>query len=283
MFWKSPGKLFGWTGETKSYTQSAPLFTDKRSSDLLDRTAPLRQCSTRKLQTYVLPTPGAKRGVSPLPSVTTNSNSYNSSPLETKKHANKSVDERYSGTSLLGTNNNTTAVSTLLLPPFALAPIDSRKNMNRQAFSAPLTKKTQSNDLQRSRVHSEPLLRKTVSPPPSLSPTSSPKISELHELPRPPVTTVADRRPSGFIGYSAPLEDSSRGPDRMSGTASPLPRPPTVLPRSFSIPSSGPISVVVPEQALNPQEDAAEGMVTSPPMTPMSFSNIRIVPSDSSH
>ncbi|XP_074573636.1 uncharacterized protein At2g33490-like [Curcuma longa] len=80
--------------------------------------------------------------------------------------------------------------------------------------------------------------------PNASSPVTSPRINELHELPRPP-TGYAKHRPSTLIGHSAPL--ISRGQEIsatskpipfLSHTAAPLPKPPGVMARSFSIPSS---------------------------------------------
>ncbi|XP_042388733.1 uncharacterized protein At2g33490-like [Zingiber officinale] len=80
--------------------------------------------------------------------------------------------------------------------------------------------------------------------PNASSPVTSPRINELHELPRPP-TGYAKHRPSILIGHSAPLisrgqeiSATSKPTPFLSHTAAPLPKPPGVMARSFSIPSS---------------------------------------------
>ncbi|KAG6512525.1 hypothetical protein ZIOFF_030646 [Zingiber officinale] len=80
--------------------------------------------------------------------------------------------------------------------------------------------------------------------PNASSPLTSPRINELHELPRPP-TDYAKHRSSTSIGHSAPLVSrgqevcaTSKPTSFLSYTAAPLPKPPGVMARSFSIPST---------------------------------------------
>ena len=132
-------------------------------------------------------------------------------------------------------------------------------------------------------LFSGPLLRSQMlqlssSSPPRASPTaspfsSSPKISELHELPRPP--------PS-LIGHSAPLvasgpKLSAANKSVASSTASPLPLPLQAVPRSFSTPSSGQklkiLRVSGPSEA--PQKTEMAENVNSPPLTPITLSSIQ--------
>nr|XP_043607684.1 uncharacterized protein At2g33490-like [Erigeron canadensis] len=94
---------------------------------------------------------------------------------------------------------------------------------------------------------SQPNLSASV--PRSVSPPliSSPKISELHELPRPPGSLPFSKPvtiSSGLIGHSAPLlsknqeiSPPNKRPMSTSTCPSPLPLPPSVATKSFSIPS----------------------------------------------
>uniref|UniRef100_A0A7C9DXY3 Uncharacterized protein n=1 Tax=Opuntia streptacantha TaxID=393608 RepID=A0A7C9DXY3_OPUST len=77
---------------------------------------------------------------------------------------------------------------------------------------------------------------------PTASPaiSSSPTISELHELPRPPAHAVYNSgRPSGFSGFSAPLV--SRIPDNSTTNkmsvkmAPPMPTPPLIVSQSMPL------------------------------------------------
>jgi hypothetical protein len=88
------------------------------------------------------------------------------------------------------------------------------------------------------------------------------------------------------IGHSAPL---SRNPE-LAGTskistgaanlASPLPPPPLIVPRSFSIPSSSQRAMTVHVSKLldSSQVSYKPGEVDSPPLTPMSLANMRPAP-----
>lgn len=294
------GESFPSSGNIKSYTQSAPLFADKKPDHL---SGPLmRQTSTRKLETYVLPTPGdpkttsiSPKKVTPLPSVS-NPNSHklwHSSPLGVKKHT-ETIDKKTSPTPLPPPRG----AESLLFSQFDPFIISSSKKIKRQAFSGPLVNKRQSNpqiSTERLNLYSGPLLRNPLSSPPKLSrasfppPTSSPKINELHELPRPPLSVP--KRPLQFVGYSGPLVSKGgrdpSGRNNESTTPSPLPRPPPPegLPRSSSIPASG-CSMLIPQHektlkdSRNPEKLDEEDEVMSPPLRPMSFSNVRIIPAD---
>ncbi|KAJ6810871.1 uncharacterized protein M6B38_105195 [Iris pallida] len=122
-----------------------------------------------------------------------------------------------------------------------------------------------------------------ASPNTSPPPISSPKISELHELPRPPISSARPTRPTSLIGHSAPLV--YRGPElqkmKVSSitpqTASPLPTPPAAVHRSFSIPSrSGrmPMSPLAKFLETSRNSYMTED-VASPPLTPITLTNTR--------
>ncbi|XP_077228542.1 uncharacterized protein At2g33490-like isoform X2 [Tasmannia lanceolata] len=249
-------------------------------------------------------------------------NLWHSSPLEPRKHAK---DSKYN--QLSDPTNNLKAQSVLKesniistsikFPPalaegFSLAQFDPRttsdnKKIKRHAFSGPLTSKTWSGkpiisssgpissvehpQLVSSMPGGVPIPQPSTSPKvsPNASPPlmSSPKISELHELPRPPASQVRPTRPSSLIGHSAPLVSRSqelsatiKRPSMASHAASPLPTPPGTVPRSFSIPSSSQraITLNVPKLLEAPQNPNITEEVASPPLTPISFTNIQTAP-----
>ncbi|KAJ6961878.1 hypothetical protein NC652_000746 [Populus alba x Populus x berolinensis] len=301
-----------WTG-----TQSAPLFAETTSVPA-GKTKKLTPSSTRKLNTYVLPTPADPKSSnstgsgSPVSGALKTSLSrrtpslWHSSPLDQKKiekllgaeMSNKPTTKN-SKSVLKESNNNTT--STRLPPPLAdghlfsrlepFAAFDSKKT-RRYAFSGPLTRKplsTKPVSAEHPQLFSGPLLRNPatqllsspkVSPiispkvSPSASPTfvSPPKISELHELPRPPLSSTSKSpRAEGLVGHSAPLLPKGRmhpGTRKTpaSNVASQLPTPSQVVPRSFSIPSRSHRIMVAQSSGI--VEDVA-----SPPLTPISLCN----------
>lgn len=295
-------------------SQSAPLFAENKF-DSAEKARQMLLSSTRKLHTYVLPTPvDTKSSISmgsgnPMlhnkTQTTPNEHTQNlwhSSPLEQKKLEKVLVDEKFSGPtvtnaqSVLKESNNN--ASTWLPPPSAdrvlfsqqyLAASDPKK-LKRHAFSGPLTSKPWSTlpvSVESPHLYSGPLLRNPMSQVPSTSPSasptfmSSPKISELHELPRPPASTTSkSSRPMDFAGHSAPLGSrdqvlSATKKSVVSNAASPLPTPPQTIARSFSIPSSSP-SVTTshaskPLEALCDTEMAED--VASPPLTPIALSS----------
>ncbi|WVZ75244.1 hypothetical protein U9M48_023320 [Paspalum notatum var. saurae] len=112
-------------------------------------------------------------------------------------------------------------------------------------------------------------------------PTRSPKISELHELPRPPAS-VESLRPSGLVGYSGPLVSKRQtqipaAPARVSPTASqtpsPLPLPPATLTRSYSIPSNSQrIPIITVNRLLEARYSRED--ISSPPLTPLSLADL---------
>ncbi|XP_062151688.1 uncharacterized protein At2g33490 isoform X3 [Alnus glutinosa] len=244
-------------------------------------------------------------------------NLWHSSPLEDKKHEKDSGDGNSSGpvsksqSVLKESNINNT--STPLPPPLAggvsRPQLDTfnasdTKKIKRQAFSGPLVSKPGSTKplLSASGPISpielphlvSGMLSRLPNPQPSSSPkvspsaspplVSSPRISELHELPRPPgnLASKAAKSP-GLLGHSAPLtfrnqelSAMNKIPLETSSAASPLPTPPFV-PRSFSIPSSSQRAMAVHvgkllDSPLAP--DKAED-VASPPLTPISLTNIK--------
>ncbi|KAJ4840267.1 hypothetical protein Tsubulata_024963 [Turnera subulata] len=208
-------------------------------------------------------------------------NVRHSFPPEPKKSEKRLGDEKFnqlnvvSSQSVLRESNSNTA-STRLPPPLADRFLSSHletwtasdpKKVKRYAFSGPIPRNpwpTNPIPVKPPHLKSGPLLQTpvfqfpsspkaspkvspTVSPRASRSPSptfaSSPKISELHELPRPPVATASkSSRPLGLVGHSAPLMPKGNMHPAVTkplvpNTASPLPTPSQVVTRSFSIPS----------------------------------------------
>lgn len=278
--------------ENKVGSQSAPIFAEKKF-DPSEKVRQMQKSSTRKFHTYVLPTPnGANASI---PSRTSNSaprsrpaghNLWHSSPLEQKKHNryfrdDNSVEPTISkkSESILreSNSNNKKAIKP---PPLAeelsrpqpdLIIASDTKKIKRLPFSGPLTSKPWSSSS--SSLNKPIIASPKVSPNASPPLVSSPKINELHELPRPPLSLATKpARSSALIGHSAPLAFRSQ---ELSSTnryntplassnagASPLPTPP--VPRSFSIPSSSQRTI-----ALHVEEAA------SPPLTPISLANVK--------
>ncbi|XP_074565579.1 uncharacterized protein At2g33490-like [Curcuma longa] len=285
---------------------SAPLSANKKV-DFSDRISQLRPASTKKYHTYVLPTPldekkssltGFDKTISASRVETTTGfrrQLWYSSPLKPNMPGKDSTDLQLPSPiklpkahSLLKENINS---GQLRIPPlpeelsmsqFAINASDAKK-IKRQAFSGPLTGHLPSN---KPSVFSA-FPTRTIAPQPSMAqksqnasppPISSPKINELHELPRPPVGSKQSAKPSSLVGHSGPLmyrcnefRATSKLPLRSSQTASPLPTPPSAMARSFSIPSSSQRSpsVAVSELLEVPTNQNMTADISSPPLTPI--------------
>ncbi|KAM1082911.1 hypothetical protein ACFX19_021790 [Malus domestica] len=298
----------------RGVSQSAPLFAEAN----LDRAEKMRQRQpsfSQKFHSYVLPTPIDKSPIStgsgmPVPHTvqTTLSertqNLWHSSPL--KPGNEKMGEKKVAGTnfikvpSVLKESNNN--IAPYRLPPplpgqvlyLGQDPLvaSDLKKMKRQAFSGPLTSEPWASKPTPSVQHqlfSGPILPNPGSQPlstspkvsPNTSPTfmSSPKISELHELPRPPVASKASRS-VGLVGHSAPLVprrqmQSATNKPVVSPKAAPLPKPPRVLARSYSIPTRdrtvGEFHVTEPQEAS--PTPIPEMPDNSPPLTPITLPN----------
>ncbi|XP_052484511.1 uncharacterized protein At2g33490 isoform X1 [Gossypium raimondii] len=299
---------FSFRGEIRNSSQSAPLFAENKS----EPSEKIQPLPSRKSSSYVLPTPVATKGSigfgKPAPQ------SYKkicySSPLELHKYQRLLRDEKISGSAVINAQavlreSNKPASSTQLPPPLADKVLLSRvspaaasdsKKIKRQAFSGPLTSKqwpSKPVSVEHPQLFSGPILRSPMSQlqatSPKVSPNasppfvSSPKISELHELPRPPATSASkSSRPLGLVGYSGPLMPrgqvlSATNKSAVSRAASPLPQPPDVVTRSFSIPSRDRRVMSLP--VFKPLETAiVSGMsqdAASPPLTPISLAQIQ--------
>ncbi|KAJ0237877.1 hypothetical protein HA466_0244060 [Hirschfeldia incana] len=256
-------------------SHSAPLFPEKKP-DLSER---LRQTNPSS-NAYVLPTPSdsrySKQALNPKPANQSAGNIWHSSPLE----AIKSVKDA----------ENNSLYARLPRP----STTDTHQQQARHAFSGPIkpssSKPATTTDISSGvfrtlptppplpQPHLHTSVSPTSSPPPAYS-SSSPRPNELHELPRPPGHFAPPPRRAkspSLVGHSAPLTGWNQ--ERHSTVtfappssatnivASPLPVPPLVVPRSYSIPSRNHINVA--QRAVESNEDR----VASPPLTPLSLS-----------
>lgn len=242
---------------------------------------------------------------------------WHSSPLEQKKHEKDYGDECLPGAAVVKTRSGfkegkTTSSSTQLPPPLVeghslphpdTSNFSDTKKIKRQAFSGPLNNKSSST--KHVIPASGPLTSSEFSQnipgrvswaaisssPPKVSPStspplvSSPRISELHELPRPPgYLAAAKPTKSAISGHSAPLgprtqdfSETYKIASPAPSTASPLPTPPLTVPRSFSIPSSGQRAMSLQVGQLFDLRHQNPDMireVASPPLTPISLASI---------
>ncbi|KAG4998820.1 hypothetical protein JHK85_030259 [Glycine max] len=303
--------------KVRSASQSAPLFVDNKR-DSSEKLRQMRQTLSRKFNSYVLPTPVdgkssiSLRSSNQVPSkIKTNLNEpvknlWHSSPLEKKKYENIFGDGGFSGPdvrtaqSVLKESNSNTAYSRLP-PPLIDGNLSSNhdyitaysKKIKRHAFSGPLVSNAWPTkppvSVKSVQLFSGPLLRTSIPQPPSSSPkvspsaspplSSSPKINELHELPRPPTISPSNSKFLGLVGHSGPLV--SRGQQlsapnyfATSNAASPLPMPPSAMARSFSIPNIGDKVTELhesrPEEA--PNKSTISEDIDSPPLMQIALS-----------
>ncbi|KAL6899861.1 hypothetical protein ACP4OV_006519 [Aristida adscensionis] len=180
--------------------------------------------------------------------------------------------------------------------------ISDYKKIKRESWSGPiptkagLSKPSSLNDRRSPTAHTHAVpvnlhghsrqpssLSPKVSPKILPHPSISPKISELHELPRPPVN-VESLKPSGLVGYSGPLVSKrhtqtptlqARVSPTTSQTASPLPRPPATLTRSYSIPSNSQrIPIITVNRLLEVRHSRESSDMSNPPLTPLSLADL---------
>ncbi|KAJ0969243.1 hypothetical protein J5N97_022120 [Dioscorea zingiberensis] len=296
--------------EPSSSSQSAPLFTDQKFEPS-NRIKSLKPSPTKKFHTYVLPTPvdaknvdlaGSGKLVSasgPIGRYDYPTKLWHSSPLESNKYTKEFRDEEESSlTRLLEAQsilreakiNGGPVKGSPPLAEFSLPQIDphiasEHKKIQRHTDSVLLSNKASSKPMSSATSVSLSGVSSHGSPakspvaqkksPGASPPLSSPKISELHQLPLPPVSSARGRRP-GLIGHSAPLvpggQDLYAASKMTSHKASPLPKPPGAMARSFSIPSSSQRTSELTvakllEKSHNPD---ITGDATSPTLTPRS-------------
>ncbi|XP_073041848.1 uncharacterized protein At2g33490-like [Primulina eburnea] len=247
-------------------------------------------------------------------------NLWHSSPLDTEKHK-KFTDDHMSAhstsKSLVAVEENSDKHFLPLPRPLnevAAVPqvdghggIDTQK-IKRQAFSGPLAPKPSSNKLQLftngpigstepPQTISGMFSHVTGGPPPPPSSLnlphnaahhpllSSPKISELHELPRPPDSLASNPvRSAVALGHSAPLGNRNReisptyrNPLRSSKEGSPLPLPRLSISRSFSIRTSSQGAISLHAGKGRQSSQIAQNVeVASPPLTPIALLNMKL-------
>ncbi|XP_018441965.2 uncharacterized protein At2g33490 isoform X2 [Raphanus sativus] len=264
------------TRDHRTTSHSAPLFPEKKP-DLSER---LRQTNPSS-NAYVLPTPSdlrhSKQASNPKPANQSAGNIWHSSPLEQPIKSGKDAE-----------NNS---LYSRLPRPSTTDTHQHHQQQARHAFSGPIKASSSSKPVTitvtdvssgvfRTLPTPPPLpqphlhipVSPTSSPPPAYS-SSSPRPNELHELPRPPGHFAPPPRRAkspSLVGHSAPLTGWNQ--ERHSTVnftppssatnivASPLPVPPLVVPRSYSIPSRNHITVT--QRAVD----------ASPPLTPSSLS-----------
>ena len=235
----------------------------------------MRRSATRKLNTYVLPTPNDVRATSQIVSGNPTSGPLDSrgafpSPPHPSAEMGDLRDNKLhsparlsNAQSVLKESNINTAETRKLLPVGDMAlpgyhdlKTSDNKKVKRGSFSGPIASRPRSTEnidvLSAAPRHSsahQPI-HVRVSPGNSPPPISSPKIKELHELPRPPVNSSKHTAFPSLVAHSAPLvpnsaslvpkvQDHFRARQTPPSTASPLPTPPGPIARSFSIPSRG--------------------------------------------
>ncbi|KAJ9540272.1 hypothetical protein OSB04_026778 [Centaurea solstitialis] len=284
-------QLFG--RQTQTHTSySAPLYPDFGDSSE-------RPKETRRNVSYVLPPPAeAKSPASRTPTSVPQTNPFhNLQPPLPVDHEKQEKDSGNDNTSTptstskprssIKNGNGVNPSIQLPSPPSggerfrrdAQTTFDGKLDNRRHAYSGPLppTKAfsgkiaTSNGPISSTEL---PPMRRSVSP----QPLSSPKINELHELPRPPgglAFSKAGVSPGGASAASSFFKNQDTNKIHAAGAAAPLPPPPLVVPRSFSVHSSNP-SAMVSRRIQSPQiTGGKQDEVSSPPLTPILLSNRR--------
>ncbi|KAL4577078.1 hypothetical protein LXL04_013180 [Taraxacum kok-saghyz] len=224
--------------QSRVSSYSAPLYPEKADSS--DKPRESQPQHRHKFHSYALPPPTTPVYVPP------HSNPFSKLQEKETDNEKREIDD--------------TAIQ--LPPPSHSRTTFDSKVAKRQAYSGPLlpTKPFSSRISSASGPISSSELPRSVSP----TGLSSPRISELHELPRPPSGCVKPGGGVNVTGLSGPLfiKKQERSPPSKSPVGSPLPPPPLVVPRSFSIHSSNPSAMESPR-------------VSSPPLTPILLSNFK--------
>ncbi|KAL0344170.1 UNVERIFIED_CONTAM: hypothetical protein Sangu_1304400 [Sesamum angustifolium] len=234
---------------SRAGSHSAPIYPEK--FDPSDRIREMRT-AVQKLNTHVLPTPADAKGS--VPSISGGFDTRKikrqafSGPLASKPSSNKPLLPTSGPISSTGAPQSVSGLLSRASGPQA----PSLVNVSHNA--------------------SPPLV-------------SSPKISELHELPRPPDSfSSKPMRSVVALGHSAPLVNrnrevspTNRNPSRQSKEGSPLPLPQLTVSRSFSIPSSSQRASALPSGKLLESSEIVQKAeeVASPPLTPISLSNMK--------
>ncbi|KAL0351182.1 UNVERIFIED_CONTAM: hypothetical protein Sradi_4267400 [Sesamum radiatum] len=309
---------------SRAGSHSAPIYPEKfdPSDRIREMRTAVQKLNTHVLPTPAdakgsVPSISATQSTTILP-VESSKNPWHSSPLNIEK-PKKSIDDHLSARSFskaqivveeTSNNKHFLPLPRPLTEGAAVPQFDSQggfdtRKIKRQAFSGPLASKPSSNKpllptsgpisstgapqsvsglLSRASGPQAPSLV-NVSHNASPSLVSSPKISELHELPRPPDSFSSKPiRSVVALGHSAPLVNrnrevspTNRNPSRQSKEGSPLPLPQLTVSRSFSIPSSSQRASALPSGKLLESSEIVQKAeeVASPPLTPISLSNMK--------
>ncbi|CAN7128317.1 unnamed protein product [Brassica rapa subsp. narinosa] len=215
--------------DRRKSSHSAPLFPHEKSANA-----------------YVLPTPVDSKSSSIFTQANHSAHLWHSSPLEPIKTVHKEAESNL----------------------YSRLPRPSETTQH--AFSGPVKPSSTRLPVPGQAHSSSPRMSPAASPPLA----SSPRINELHELPRPPGQSAPPRRSKSPVltGHSAPVTTWSQERSNVAVSknivASPLPVPPLVVPRSYSIPSVN--------QREQPFPDT-DRVVSPPPLplTPASLMNLR--------
>ncbi|KAF3526587.1 hypothetical protein F2Q69_00048685 [Brassica cretica] len=215
--------------DRRNSSHSAPLFPQEKSAN-----------------TYVLPTPVDSRSSSIFTQANHRAHLWHSSPLEPIKTVHKDMESNL----------------------YSRLPRPSETTQH--AFSGPVKPSSTRLPFPAQAHSSSPRMSPAASPPLA----SSPRINELHELPRPPGQSAPPRRSKSPVltSHSSPVSAWSQERSNVAVSknivASPLPVPPLVVPRSYSIPSIN--------QREQPFPDT-DRVVSPPPLplTPASLMNLR--------
>ncbi|CAA0813156.1 Uncharacterized protein SHERM_13715 [Striga hermonthica] len=256
---------------------SAPIYKEK--IDLAERIKEMLSAMPKlNSNTHVLPTPSDAKATAlsgtTTPSSRSPKNTWHSSPLDTEKQ--KKIINHNLPDPCVSENPKTSLDENIQNKHFLPVPcpltegadervgFDTTWRTKRQSFSDSLASKPSSNH------HRFNTGGSNASPQIS----SSPKINELHELPRPPDSCGPNLKLSvEALGHSAPLGNRNRlanwNPSSPSSEGSPLPLPHLTVSRTFSIRSSGQREVALPPGKLLQSSQVVQNMqITSPPLSP---------------
>ncbi|GJT93431.1 putative arfaptin homology domain/BAR domain protein [Tanacetum coccineum] len=259
----------------KTGSKSAPIMLES-TLDPYERSRQMRQSSTRRLNTYVLPTPLEKSSVTskietqqPQPKPKPPTNMWHSLPFE-----------KISEPIISSKPTPLPAPQVVVRSPLQVDPRSaySAKKIKRYAFSGPLAGDAQS----KQPLYASGPIGSTVRHPPvprsvsrttltqplsSLSASVSvPKISELHELPRPPPKMASKKTTK--VGFSAPLVTFKHGPDLVDTNKLPVSDAAYTLP----VPSGSHRDAAVAKQTQTWDLRTDKSMV-SPPLSPITLKN----------
>ncbi|KAI3670134.1 hypothetical protein L6452_41785 [Arctium lappa] len=213
-------QVFGRQARVSSY--SAPIYPDQSGKP-----------KEMKFYSYVLPPPvvDTKSPSSRTPHTNPFENLHQPLAVDLKKHERDIGDD----SSSISTSAKARSMEKQRFSFPQQRDTHTGKAAKRQAYSGPLPPGKMASATTISTSNSRPIITcsssqaasRSVSPPP----LSSPKISELHELPRPPPTRPLAASASFSSGHSAPLFfKNQETPNKM--LTSPLPPPPLVVPRN---------------------------------------------------